>query len=385
MSLQDHNINFMGRRKLVGVMSIILVILSLVALAVNGLKLGMDFTGGTQIKLSYESAVDTQEIRDVLEGQALRDAVVVYYGAETEILIRFQGSLESVAVERIGQRLSVVDPKAEILSVTQGGNEHAATVTIKSSEDLISKTTDIFPADVFENTTTTKERNGDVVFMLEKSLDLWVSDSVSAELSAAAGSEVNWKGSDFVDSQVGSEMFENAVIGMLVALGIVMLYVALRFQFKFSVGAVTALVHDVIIVLGFFAIFNLDFDLTVFAALLAVIGYSLNDTIVVSDRIRENFRKIRKSDSTEIINVSLNQTLGRTLMTSLTTLIVLFSLFFLGGEVIHGFALALIIGVTVGTYSSIYVAANVMLLMKIDKEDLMVPVKEGAELDEHPL
>lgn len=385
MSLQDHNINFMGRRKFVGVMSIILVVISLAALAMNGLKLGMDFTGGTQIKLGYESAADIQEIRDVLEGQALRGAIVVFYGAETEILIRFQGSLESVAVERINQSLFAVDPNAEILSVTQGGNEHAATVTIKSSEDLISKTTDIFPADVFVDTTSTKERNGDVVFMLEKSLDSWVSDSVKTELSAAAGSEVNWKGSDFVDSQVGSEMFENAVIGMLVALGIVMLYVALRFQFKFSVGAVAALAHDVIIVLGFFAIFNWDFDLTVFAAVLAVIGYSLNDTIVVSDRVRENFRKIRKSEPTEIINISLNQTLGRTLMTSLTTLIVLFSLFFLGGEVIHGFALALIIGVTVGTYSSIYVAANVMLLMKIDKEDLMVPVKEGAELDEHPL
>lgn len=385
MSLQDHNINFMGRRKFVGVMSIILVVISLAALAMNGLKLGMDFTGGTQIKLGYESAADIQEIRDVLEGQALRGAIVVFYGAETEILIRFQGSLESVAVERINQSLFAVDPNAEILSVTQGGNEHAATVTIKSSEDLISKTTDIFPADVFVDTTSTKERNGDVVFMLGKSLDSWVSDSVKTELSAAAGSEVIWKGSDFVDSQVGSEMFENAVIGMLVALGIVMLYVALRFQFKFSVGAVAALAHDVIIVLGFFAVFNWDFDLTVFAAVLAVIGYSLNDTIVVSDRVRENFRKIRKSEPTEIINVSLNQTLGRTLMTSLTTLIVLFSLFFLGGEVIHGFALALIIGVTVGTYSSIYVAANVMLLMKIDKEDLMVPVKEGAELDEHPL
>lgn len=385
MSLKDLNIDFMGRRKIVGVISIILVVISLAALAVNGLKLGMDFTGGTQIKLAYESAADTEEIRQVLEAQSLRDAVVVYYGAETEVLIRFQGSLESVAVERITDLLSAVDPEAEILSVTQGGNEHAATVTIKSSEDLISKTTDIFPADVFEDTTSTKERNGDIVFMLEKSLDLWVSDSVKAELSAAAGSEVNWKGSDFVDSQVGSEMFENAVIGMLVALGIVMLYVALRFQFKFSVGAVAALAHDVIIVLGFFAIFKWDFNLTVFAAVLAVIGYSLNDTIVVSDRIRENFRKIRKSDSVEIINVSLNQTLGRTLMTSLTTLIVLFCLFFFGGEVINGFALALIIGVTIGTYSSIYVAANVMLLMKIDKEDLIVPVKEGAELDEHPL
>ncbi|GAB1263455.1 hypothetical protein NBRC116493_24520 [Aurantivibrio infirmus] len=384
MSLSDLNINFMGRRKIVGALSIAFVVISLIELAINGLNLGMDFTGGTQIKLGYETTADIQQIRDVLEEQALRDAVVVYFGAETEILIRFQGSLESVAVERITERLAAIDPEAEILSVTQGGNEHAATVTVSSNEDLSSKITDIFPADFFVDTTVRKERNGDTVFMLENALDLWVSESVNAELSAAAGSTVEWKGSDFVDSQVGSEMFENAVIGLLVALGIVMLYVALRFQFKFSVGAVAALAHDVIVVLGFFALFNLDFDLTVFAAVLAVIGYSLNDTIVVSDRIRENFRKMRKGSSVEIINASLNQTLGRTLMTSLTTLIVLFALFFFGGEVIHGFALALLIGVTAGTYSSIYVAANVMLVMKVDKEDLMVPVKEGAELDELP-
>jgi preprotein translocase subunit SecF len=168
------------------------------------------------------------------------------------------------------------------------------------------------------------------------------------------------------------------------ALGLVMLYVAFRFQLKFSVGAVVALIHDVVITLGCFSIFGWDFDLTVMAALLAVIGYSLNDTIVVSDRIRENFRKVRKSLAEEVIDISLTETLGRTLVTSLTTLLVLFALFLLGGEMIHGFALALIIGVTIGTYSSIYVAANVLLMLDISKEDLMIPVKEGAELDDSP-
>ena len=162
-----------------------------------------------------------------------------------------------------------------------------------------------------------------------------------------------------------------------------MIYVALRFQLKFSIGAVLALAHDVIITLGFFSVTRLEFDLTVLAALLAVIGYSLNDTIVVSDRIRENFRKIRDTPAAEIINESLSQTLWRTLNTSFTTMLVLISLFFLGGELIHNFAIALMVGVAIGTYSSIYVAATVMLAMEIDREDLMVPEK-GELVDDLP-
>jgi preprotein translocase subunit SecF len=163
-----------------------------------------------------------------------------------------------------------------------------------------------------------------------------------------------------------------------------MLYVAMRFQFKFSVGAVTALAHDVIIVLGIFSIFQLDFDLTVLAALLAVIGYSLNDTIVVSDRIRENFRKLREDDPVQVINISLTQTLGRTLITSLTTAMVLLALFIIGGQLIHNFALALLIGVGVGTYSSIYVAANILLAMNISREDLIVVEVNPDEIDDRP-
>ncbi|PLW81345.1 protein translocase subunit SecF [Kineobactrum sediminis] len=187
---------------------------------------------------------------------------------------------------------------------------------------------------------------------------------------------------EFVGPQVGDELREQGGLAMLLALGLVMIYVAFRFQFKFAVGAVSALIHDVIITLGFFSIIGLEFDLTVLAALLAVIGYSLNDTIVVSDRIRENFRKLRKSDPIEIINISLSETLGRTLVTSLTTLLVLASLAIFGGEMINGFAVALLVGVVVGTYSSIYVAANTLVLMGVSKEDLMLPVKEGAEQDE---
>jgi preprotein translocase subunit SecF len=166
------------------------------------------------------------------------------------------------------------------------------------------------------------------------------------------------------------------------ALGLVMLYVAFRFQFKFSMGAVVALAHDVLITLGFFSIIGIEFDLTVLAALLAVIGYSLNDTIVVSDRIRENFRKLRKAEPLEVINVSLTETLARTLVTSFTTLLVLVALAVFGGEMIFGFAIALLVGVVIGTYSSIYVAANSLLMLGVSKEDLLVPVKEGAEQDD---
>ena len=189
---------------------------------------------------------------------------------------------------------------------------------------------------------------------------------------------------EFVGPQVGDELREQGGLAMLLALGLVMMYVAFRFQFKFSVGAVVALAHDVLITLGFFSILGIEFDLTVLAALLAVIGYSLNDTIVVSDRIRENFRKVRKAEPEEVINISLTETLARTLVTSFTTLLVLAALALFGGEMIHGFALALIVGVMIGTYSSIYVAANSLLMLGISKEDLMIPVKEGAELDDMP-
>jgi preprotein translocase subunit SecF len=193
---------------------------------------------------------------------------------------------------------------------------------------------------------------------------------------------VELRRTEFVGPQVGDELREQGGLAMLMALGLVMLYIAFRFQFKFAVGAVLALVHDVIITLGFFSLTGMEFDLTVLAALLAVIGYSLNDTIVVADRIRENFRKLRRSDPVEIINISLTETLDRTLFTSLTTLLVLFSLAIFGGEMIHGFALALIVGIGIGTYSSIYVAANILLALGVTKEDLMLPVKEGSEQDD---
>ncbi len=184
---------------------------------------------------------------------------------------------------------------------------------------------------------------------------------------------------EFVGPQVGKELTEQGGLALLFALGAIFVYVALRFEWKFSLGAVAALFHDVLITLGFFSVIGLEFDLTVLAALLAVIGYSLNDTIVVFDRIRENFRVMRRGSSTQVVNGSLNQTLSRTLMTSLTTLIVLLALFFLGGELIHNFSIALMLGVLVGTYSSLYVASTTILALGITKQDLMPVEKEGAD------
>lgn len=298
-------INFMGQRKLAMGFSALLLFASLVSLTINGLQFGLDFTGGLQIEAQYSEPADLITIRQQLADNGFDDAVVVHFGADTEVMVRMQQQLTAG-----------IDQK--ILAI------------LKQTSD------------------------GDVLL----------------------------KRVEFVGPQVGDELRDQGGIGLLFALAVVMVYVALRFQLKFSVGAVTALAHDVIIVLGFFSIFKLNFDLTVLAAVLAVIGYSLNDTIVVSDRIRENFRKIRKGSSLDVINESLSQTLGRTLVTSFTTLLVLLALFFAGGELIHSFAIALIIGIFVGTYSSIYVAANALVLMNISKEDLMVPEKEGAEMEE---
>jgi preprotein translocase subunit SecF len=211
-----------------------------------------------------------------------------------------------------------------------------------------------------------------------------VGEALAELLANSSGNEVVLLGSDYVSAKVGAELVESGGIGMLVALAIIMVYISVRFQFKFSVGAVVALAHDIIITLGIFSLFRIEFNLNTLAALLAIIGYSLNDTIVVSDRIRENFRRLRTGTAIEMINISLNQTLARTLITSFTTLLVLFAILFIGGESTQGFAMALIVGVVIGTYSSIFIASNVILYMNVTREDLMLPVKEGADLENTP-
>ena len=226
----------------------------------------------------------------------------------------------------------------------------------------------------------------DVLIRLAKSEEQsssTLSNEVFGMLSKAVDGQVELRRVEFVGPQVGDELTEDGFLAVLVSLMAILVYVALRFEWRFAVGSVVALIHDVTITIGLFSLLQIEFDLPVLAAVLAVIGYSLNDTIVVFDRVRENFRKMRKGTSESIINSSLTQTLSRTLMTSLTTILVLLALFFLGGEIIHGFAFALLSGVFVGTYSSIYVASTAALMLGVSKEDLMTVQKENV-VDDRP-
>ena len=263
------------------------------------------------------------------------------------------GSLVEVAYE------NPVDPEAIRRYLTEGGYTGHVVQYFGSDRDILVR---IPPQKNFDSKENAR-----------------LGDRVLESLKESSGQNIELRRSEFVGPAVGEELTNQGGIGLMTALGVVLLYVAFRFQLKFAVGAVVALFHDVMITLGIFSIARWDFDLTVLAALLAVIGYSLNDTIVVSDRIRENFRMMRRTKPVEVINTSLNQTLGRTLVTSFTTLLVLITLLVLGGELISGFATGLIIGVLVGTYSSIYVASNMLIALGISQEDLAIPEKEGAD------
>jgi len=222
----------------------------------------------------------------------------------------------------------------------------------------------------------------DVMIRLPQGYSDKQGEALLESLQDAYDGTVELRRNEFVGPQVGDELKEQGGLALLLALGLVTIYIAFRFQFKFAVAAVVALIHDVIITLGFFSVTGMEFNLTVLAALLAVIGYSLNDTIVVFDRIREYFRKLRRTEPDETINISITETLDRTLMTSGTTLLVLVALAVFGGEIIFGFAIALIVGIGIGTYSSIFVASAILLQLGVSKEDLMVPVKEGAEQED---
>jgi len=294
-------------RRIAAIISVVLFLISIISLATRGLSLGLDFSGGTLIEVSYEQPIELQSIRNILEESGYPNSQVVNFGTNLDVLIKVSD---------------------------QSGNSSI----------------------------------GESIFLiLEK-------EGIPLELKRV----------EFVGSQIGDEFLEQGTKGALTALFMILMYVAFRFQYKFAFGAVTALAHDVIIVLGLFSFFRWDFDLTVLAALLAVIGYSLNDTIVVSDRIRENFRTERVLEPIDMVDLSLNQTLGRTIVTSLTTLLVLFALFIFGGDLLRGFSLALILGVLVGTYSSIYVVANILMSLGLTQDDLAVPEVEGADFDEMP-
>ena len=301
MAPTEFNIDFMGKRKIAMVLSIIAILVSIGSLAMRGLNLGLDFSEGSEVEVEFAQPVAAETVRQFLESQGFAGGLVQTFGAEEELRIRMPAQ-EDIEQATMGDRI------LDALETEYPG-----------------------------------------VKMLQ---------------------------SNYVGPAVGEELRDDGGLALLSALIVVMIYILFRFTRQFSVGAVAALIHDVVIVLGLFSIFQWTFDLPALAALLAVIGYSLNDTIVVSDRIRENFRRIRRATSVEVINRSLNHTLGRTLVTSATTLFVLLALLFAGGEMTRSFALALTVGVVIGTYSSIYVASNVLLLMNISREDLIVPERE---------
>ena len=308
MSLRSLNIpliDFVGKRKFAMIFSAVLLVLSIASISFQGLKFGIDFTGGTLIELGYEKTADLEDIRLKLSEGDFKGTNVQYFGSDTEVLIQLEPQEVSSA-------------------------------------------------------------------------------KLSSSIIRMLGDGIDVRRVEFVGPKVGEELTNDGGLAMLYALIGILIYVAFRFEYRFALGSIAALVNDVIITLGIFSILQIEFDLTVLAAILAVIGYSLNDTIVVFDRIRENFLSTRQVEAGPIINEALNQTLSRTLMTSLTTLLVLLALFYLGGEVIHSFAGALLIGVIIGTYSSIYVASSMILALGISKEDMLPSEKEKKEIDARP-
>ncbi len=377
-------INFMGWRKTCATISIVLLLASIVSLATRGLEFGLDFTGGSQVELGFDRPADLPTIRSVLAEQGLGNPVAVLFGSDSEVLIRTQDALSDGALEQLEDELAALSESAEIAEVRNAGSaqtQFSEILVFRGISESALQSAQLFDPRYYGRTEISTE--GELVTVaVENALDNVYSQYLIDALEETTGASIDLRRSEFVGPQVGDELRDQGGLGMLFALAVVMIYVAIRFQYKFSIGAVLALVHDVIIVLGVFSLLGLDFDLTVLAAVLAVIGYSLNDTIVVFDRVRENFRKMRRGTTNEVINTSLTQTLERTLLTSLTTLLVLFVLYFFGGELINGFAFALIVGVLVGTYSSIYVSANILAAMHLTKEDLMPPPKEGEEQEE---
>ena len=327
-------IDFLGKRKLALVLSTLLLLTSITSLLLRGLNFGIDFSGGTLVEVGYQQPVEIELVRNALQEGAFDDAVVQHFGTSKDVLVRLPTDTSATAEAGAAAQLS--ERVIEVLRASYGE------VLVDGSDP-------------------------------GGGLQQCVSDG------SAADCRVQMRRVEYVGPQVGDELANQGGLAMLYALIGILIYVTFRFEWRFAVGSVIALVHDVLITLGVFSLFGFDFSLPVLAAVLAVIGYSLNDTIVVYDRIRENFRKMRKSDAIDIINRAINQTLPRTVLTSLTTLIVVLTLLIFGGEVIRGFSIALLAGVIIGTYSSIFVASPAVLTLGITREDMIPVKKEGAD------
>lgn len=322
------HIDFIGKRRLPVALSIVLVIATFVVLFTRGLNFGLDFTGGTLVELSYAEPVQVASIRKQLANAGFANTVVQHFGTSRDVMVR-------IPVSKIGNSSALSNQVVEILRKSVG--DRLLTSRPGKAQQCAS--------------------NG----------------------NNTADCQIQVRRIEFVGPQVGEELAEKGGLAMLFTLIAILFYVMFRFEWRFAVGAIIAISHDVLLTFGFFSLLQLEFSLSVLAAILAVLGYSLNDTIVVFDRIRENFRKMRKVTTVEVMNTSINQTLARTIITSTTTMLTVLALFFLGGEIIHGFSIALMVGVVVGTYSSIYVATPAVLAMGVSREDMMPVKKEGAD------
>ena len=327
----ERSIDFMRIRNRAFGFSAVLVVASLIALGTRGLNYGLDFSGGTIVELKFTAPVSAEQVRGELETCGFHNSVVQTFGTDSDLLIRLppQNAAAQAALAKGPCRST--SPSATLAAAAAGQHREA---------DL-----------------------GKVV---------------SDRLRTVATVPFTLERSEFVGPAVGAELREQGGLALLAALALVLLYVLFRFTFKLAVGAVVALLHDPIITLGAFALFQWDFDLSVLAAVLAVLGYSINDSIVVADRVRENFRLLRREGPVEVVNISINQTLDRTIMTSVMTLLTMIALLAFGGEMIRNFALAMVIGIVVGTYSSIYVSATLALIMGLNREDLLIVPKENV-------
>ena len=319
---KDLQIDFLGLRRTSAIASSVLIVAGLLSIFFQGINLGLDFTGGTLVEVRYEEQVSVDDVRQQLANAGIEDTTAQYFGTSRDVMIRLPSqNVKGSAAELSTQIVEVLRaPYGESLVETPEGGLQSC----QKSNDSV----------------------GDCFVQMRRV--------------------------EFVGPKVGEELTEKGGLAMIYALIGILIYVAWRFEWRFAIASVVALVHDVLFTIGMFSIFQIDFSLAVLAAILAVIGYSLNDTIVVFDRIRENFRRSRHGTSIEIMNRSINQTLRRTILTSLTTLLVVVTLLIFGGEVIRGFSLALLIGVGVGTYSSIFIASPVVLVLRISREDMAV-------------
>lgn len=326
--------DFIGTRRVPIAVSIATSVLTVVLLFVNGLNFGLDFTGGTLVEIAYDRPADVTQVRKNLADNGFGDALVQRFGTTSELMIRLPVRAEDK---------------------NDAGTSHAVVAVLRAA--LGERELESQPGQA------QKCAKGESVSPAECSLQV--------------------RRVEFVGPQVGRELVEKGGLALLLSTIGILIYVMFRFEWRFAVGAIVASAHDVLLVFGFFAVTQMEFSLTVLAAILAVLGYSLNDTVVVLDRIRENFRKMRKQAVVEIMNTSLNQTLARTIITSGTTLLAVLALFSYGGEIMHGFSVALMVGILVGTYSSVYIATPVTLALGITREDMLPPKKEGAA-DSHP-